>query len=247
MRRPASLNRRAELTVVEHIEEMRLRMLVSLAVFGVALGLCFWQNHLLLQIVNAPLQGKRPVTFGVTEPFTATLTVAAYAAFTLSLPVLLYQLYAYVLPAFSPAERRLIRPLLVMIPALFLAGASFGYFIVLPAALHFLLHFNTHQFNLQIRASDWYTFFGVSVLACGLIFQVPVGILAATRLGLTTPQALRAKRRHAVALCALAAAMLPGVDPISMLIEMAPLIALYELSILLAAALPAPQALADPG
>ena len=238
MRRP-SPNPRRELTIVGHLEELRVRLLVALAAFGVALALCFWQNHLLLRIADAPLQGRRPVTFGIAEPFTVTLTVAAYAALALTLPVLLYQLYAYVLPAFTPTERRIAKPLLALIPALFAAGVCFGYFVVLPAALHFLLHFNQHQFNLQIRARDWYSFFGTSVLASGLVFQVPVAILAATRLGITTPQTLRRKRRHAIAICALIAAALPGVDPVSMLIEMIPLIALYELSILIAAWFPA--------
>ncbi len=226
------------MTVVEHLDELRFRLVVCLSVFGVALAVCFWQNHLLLQIVNAPLQGRRPVTFGVAEPFTVTLTVAAYAAVALSLPVLLYQLYAYLVPALTAGERRTARPLLAMIPVLFAGGVGFGYFIVLPAALHFLLHFNQQQFNLQLRARDWYSFFGITVLASGLVFQVPVGILAATRLGITTPQKLRAKRRHAIVICALIAAVLPGVDPVSMLIEMIPLVALYELSILIATVFP---------
>ena len=238
MRRLSPASFADELTVVEHLEELRFRLIVSLAAFAVALGLCFWQNHLLLRLIDAPLQGRRPVTFAVAEPFTATLTVAAYAAIAITLPVLLYQLYAYVLPAFSPPERRIARPLLAMIPLLFAAGVCFGYFIVLPTALHFLLHFNQHQFNLQLRARDWYSFFGITMLASGLVFQLPIGILAAVWLGLTTPRALRAKRRYAIVLCALIAAVLPGVDPISMLIEMIPLIALYELSILIAAALP---------
>jgi sec-independent protein translocase protein TatC len=237
MSRPSS-HPRGELTIVGHLEELRVRLLVPLAAFGAALALCFWQNGLLLRIADAPLHGRRPVTFGIAEPFTVTLTVAAYAALALSLPVLLYQLYAYVLPAFTPAERRFAKPLLALIPALFAAGVCFGYFVVLPAALHFLLHFNQHEFNLQIRARDWYSFFGTSLLASGLVFQVPVGILAATRLGITTPHALRRKRRYAIVICALVAAALPGVDPISMLIEMIPLLALYELSILVAIAFP---------
>jgi len=224
------------MTVVDHLEELRFRLIVSLSAFAVALALCFWQNHLLLRVVDAPLGSRRPVTFGVSEPFTATLTVAAYAALALSLPIALYQLYRYVLPAFSPAERRIALPTLALVPLLFVAGVCFGYFVVLPTALHFLLHFNQREFNVQIRARDWYSFFGASVLATGLVFQVPVGILAATRLGITTPQALRAKRRYAIAICALVAAVLPGVDPVSMVIEMIPLVALYELSIVIAAA-----------
>jgi sec-independent protein translocase protein TatC len=223
-----------ELTVVEHLDELRGRLIVCALTFAVALGICFWQNHRLLHIVNHPLHGRRPITLGVAEPFTTTLTVAAYAAILLSLPIILYHAYAYVMPAFTPQERRVALPLLLMIPFLFLGGVAFGYFVVLPAALHFLLHFNSHQFNLQIRARDYYGFVGMTMLACGLVFQVPVGVLALTRLGVVTPQKLRKNRRYAIVVCAVIAAALPGVDPLSMLLEMIPLIVLYELSILLA-------------
>src|SRR5207245_5054779 len=117
-------------------------------------GLCFWQNHRLLSLMNDPLNGRKPITFGVTEPFTTTLTVSAYAAILIALPVVLYELYAFVLPAFSPTERRVALPLMMMVPFLFVGGAAFGYFLVVPAALKFLIHFNQHQFNVQIRARD---------------------------------------------------------------------------------------------
>jgi sec-independent protein translocase protein TatC len=123
-----------------------------------------------------------------------------------------------------------------MVPVLFIAGAAFGYFLVVPAALKFLIHFNQHQFNIQLRARDYYSFFALTLLACGICFQVPVVILALVRLGITSPEKLRKNRRYAILACAVIAAALPGVDPVSMLLEMAPLVALYELSILLAAA-----------
>src|SRR3954452_1232714 len=105
------------LSVVEHLDELRSRIIVSLLAFSVALGLCFWQNHLILKIVNHPLGHRhKPTTFGVAEPFTTTCTVAASAAILISLPVILYQLYAFVLPAFSPNERRVALPLLLMFP-----------------------------------------------------------------------------------------------------------------------------------
>jgi sec-independent protein translocase protein TatC len=230
------------LSVVEHLDELRSRIIVSVLTFSVALGLCFWQNHLILRIVNHPLGHQhKPTTLGVAEPFTTTLTVSAYAAILLALPVVLYQLYAFVLPAFSPGERRVALPLLLMVPFLFVGGVAFGYFVVIPAALKFLLHFNTDQFRVQIRARDYYSFVTLTLISVGVVFQVPVFILALTRLGVTTPQKLRKNRRYAFLVCAIVAAALPGVDPVSMLIEMVPLVALYELSILLASAFGRPS------
>jgi Tat protein translocase TatC len=229
------------LTVVEHLDELRTRIVVSLAAFGVALALCFWQNHQLLHWLNKPLHGKQPITFGVAEAFTTTLTVTAYAALVISLPVILYQVYAYVLPAFTPNEARVARPLLLMIPLLFIAGAAFGYFLVVPAATKFLLHFNSDEFNTQIRARDYYYFVTTTMLACGGVFQMPVVILAATRLGITSAEKLRRNRRYAILICTIIAAALPGVDPVSMCLEALPLIVLFELSILLAKAFGRPS------
>jgi Tat protein translocase TatC len=236
MARLKAVRHEDRLTLVEHLDELRGRLVVSLAVFGVALALCFWQNHLLLDIAKGPLPSDHDklLTFGVTEPFMTTVTVSAYGAIILSLPIVLYQLYAFVLPAFSDAERRVISPLLLLIPFLFLAGVAFAYFVVMPTATKFLLNFNNNQFNVQVRARDYYSFFSTTLLAVGIIFQVPVGILAVTRLGIITPRQLSKNRRYAYLVIAIVAAALPGVDPVTMLIEMAPLIVLYELSILLA-------------
>lgn len=229
------------LSLVEHLDELRTRIILALIAFGVALGLCFWQNHLILRIVNEPLHHRRPITLGVAEPFLTTFTLAAYAAILIALPVVLYQLYAFILPAFTPNERRVAMPLLLMVPVLFIAGVVFGYYVVLPAALRFLLHFNTDQFNVQIRARDYYSFVTTTLVACGLLFQIPVGILGLNRLGIVTPKQLRKNRRYAILVIAVIAMLLPGVDPVSMLIEMVPMIVLYELSILLAVAFGRPS------
>ena len=232
--KPASFDDR--MSLVDHLDELRARLVVCLAVFGAALAMCFWQNHLLLEIASAPLPAghQKLITFGVTEPFTTTFTVSAYAAIILSLPFVLYQLYAFLLPAFSKGQQRAIIPLLAMIPLLFIAGCAFGYFLVLPAAAKFLLNFNDSQFNVQVQAKQYYSFFAMTVLACGIVFQVPVGILSVTRLGIVKVEQLTKNRRYAYLICAVVAAALPGVDPISMLLETAPLIILYELSIVLA-------------
>jgi sec-independent protein translocase protein TatC len=226
------------LTLVEHLDELRTRIVVAIAAFAVGFGVCFWQNHQILKWLNEPLPGGRePLTLGVTEPFMTTLTVSAYAGLLVALPIVLYQVYAFVLPAFSPSERRFALPLLVMVPVLFIAGVAFGYFLVLDPAVHFLLNFNDNQFNIQVRARDYYSFVMVTLLAMGLLFQVPLGIVAATRLGITTPRKLRKRRGEAYVIISIVAALLPSVDPVTLILEMIPLIVLFELSIVLASLL----------
>ena len=241
-RRVKAVSHEDRLTLVEHLDELRARLIVCIGVLGVALALCFWQNHLLLEVAQGPLPSDHDqlLTLGPTEPFTTTLTVSAYGALVLALPVMLWQLYAYILPAFSEAERRTILPLLLLFPVLFLAGLAFAYFVVMPAALNFLLDFNNGQFNIQLRARDYYSFFSMTEIACGLIFQLPLAIIAVTRLGIVRIEQLTENRRYAYLVIAVVAAALPGVDPVTMLIEMVPLLVLFELSILLARVLGRP-------
>jgi sec-independent protein translocase protein TatC len=230
------------LSLVEHLDELRTRLILSLIAFFVAFALTSWQNELVLDIVNAPLpEGLEPITLGPAEPFYTTITNSAYAAILISLPVILYQLYAFVLPAFSPTERKVALPLLMLVPVLFIGGVLFCYFVVLGPAIDFLLNFNKDQFNTQIRARDYYSFVTLTLAAMGLGFQVPVGILVACRLGITTPQKLRKSRGYALVGIAVLAALLPTIDPVTLILEIIPIYALYELSIILASVLGRPS------
>jgi sec-independent protein translocase protein TatC len=230
------------MTLVEHLDELRSRLIFALLFVVVVTAFCFWQNHAILDIANAPLPDDvEPITLSPTEPFMTTLTVVLYAALLISLPFLLYQLYAFVLPALSPQEKRTMVPLLMLVPVLFIAGVVFAYFVVIPAAIKFLLNFNDDQFSIQIRAREYYSFVGMSLAAVGILFQIPVGILAITRLGIVTPQQLAKNRRYAILVCAILAMLLPGTDPITMLLSMAPLVLLFELSLILARWLGRPQ------
>jgi sec-independent protein translocase protein TatC len=224
------------LTLVEHLDELRTRIIISAMAFLVAFGLCFWQNHELLKLLNDPLPDDRhPITLGVTEPFMTTFTVAGYAALLVALPFLLWQAYAFVLPAFSPSERKVALPLMFMVPALFLAGVAFGYFVALPRAIHFLLTFNDGNFDILIRATDYYKFAIVLIALIGLLFQIPVGVLAVTRLGIISARQLARNRGYVIlAIAVVAAVATPTPDPVTMLIAMAPLLVLFELSVLLA-------------
>jgi sec-independent protein translocase protein TatC len=293
------------LSLVDHLDELRTRLMFSAAALAVAFGFCLWQNHALLKIINKPLttqtqkqvakgqgtvgqavlgqqgvlkvaehtqaalgvlaqpgsglssqaraqippliaslksdvakiprsaQGDKPVTLGVGEPFTTTITVTLYFALIISLPIILLELYGFILPALSPQERRVAVPLLSAVPILFIVGVAFGYFVVLPAAVRFFVNFNSNEFNVLVQASQFYGFAATVLLAMGLIFQIPVLILGATRIGLVTPKQLRKHRRYAIVACAAVAAFLPG-DVITLVLETVPLYLLYEASILVA-------------
>ena len=199
MRRIRPISHEDRLSVVDHLDELRGRLIVCALAFGVAWALTAWQNHTVLEIVNAPLPDDiEPITLGPAEAFYTTLTNAAYVALLIALPVILYQLYAFVLPAFSPTERKVATPLLMMVPLLFITGVVFCYFVVLTPALDFLLSFNADEFNTQVRARDYYSFITLLMLAMGLGFQIPVGVLAACKLGVTSAEKLRRSRRDAL-------------------------------------------------
>lgn len=296
------------LSLVDHLDELRTRLIVAGLAFVVAFGLCFWQNSTLLHVINMPLEhqtraqvqaghgpagktwmlergvrkvahetetmlkyltapgsglskttrehvaaglprlkaslagiptkpeGYNPTTIGFGEPFTATITVTLYFALLISLPVLLFELYGFIVPAFSPSERKVALPLLTAVPFLFITGVVFGYFVVLPAAVHFFQNFNSGEFNVLVQGNSYYKFAAMMLIAMGLIFQVPVGVLGVTQAGVVTPKQLRKARRYAIVVCALIAAILPG-DLMTMVLETLPLYLLYELSVLLAAVL----------
>ena len=235
-RRVKAVSHEDRLSLVEHLDELRWRIIVCIAVLGVALALCFWQNHLLLEIAAGPLPAhhKQLITFSVTEPFTTTVTVAAYGAIVLSLPIILWQLYAYVLPAFSPHEKtgRAADPAalpdpLPRRPRLLLLGGDAGRGQV-PARLQRkpVQHPGPRPRLLQLLRDD----------DAGRRPRLPAAavVLAITRLGIVKVEQLSSNRRYAYLLIAIVAAALPGVDPVSMIIEMVPLLVLFELSILLA-------------
>jgi sec-independent protein translocase protein TatC len=176
---------------------------------------------------------RAPVTLGLGEPFSTSITVAFAFALLIGLPFLLGQAWAFLSPAIAPNHRRAMRPLLILTPALFAGGVGFGYFVVLPPAVRFLQGFNHGAFDVLAQARDYYRFELITMLALGVIFQIPVVLLALGRAGLVTAATLRRHRGYAVVGLVALAALLPGTDPVTMLLETLPLVALYEASILL--------------
>jgi sec-independent protein translocase protein TatC len=288
------------LSIVDHLDELRTRLIVCGVALAVAFGLCFWQNHALLKVLNhalpaspktsanhisgltndsvkaahefaatandlralaaSPTQSgadkallgaaaghidaaakalpqsapkRLPITIGIGEPFTTTLTVSAYFALLFTLPILIYQAYAFILPALNQRERRVALPLMATAPVLFIGGVFFAYLLVLPPAVRFLQGYNSQSFDILVQAKTYYTFEILTMLGVGLAFQMPIGLLALQRIGAIGASTLTRHWRYAVVIIAVIAAALPGVDPVTTALEMVPLILLYLLSIVL--------------
>ena len=174
----------------------------------------------------------RPVTIGVTEPFLTTLTVASYSALLLTLPLILFHIFAFVLPAFTPREQKVALPVMLAAPVLFIAGVAFGFFLAMPRAISFLQNYNDGQFDILVQARDYYRFTVLLLAAFGALFQIPLAVLATVRLQIVSPAMLRKTRGYALLVFAvLAAVITPTPDPVTMLLAMAPLVVLYEASI----------------
>jgi len=290
------------LSIVDHLDELRSRLIVCLAALLVAFGICFWQNHALLDVLNRALphassvsgqhglgstrdqsvreragllrsaaafntlaggpgvsaqarqaytlaaQGitaaanalprtaqvqEKPITTSVGEPFTTTLTVAAYFALLFTLPLLIYQAYGFVIPALNPDERKVALPVMAAAPAMFLAGVAFAYAIVLPPAVHFLQGYNSGSFDILIQAKSYYMFEILTMLGIGLAFQMPLGLLALHRLGVIDGSTLTRHWRYATVAIAVIAAAMPGADPVTTALETLPLVVLYLVSIVM--------------
>jgi sec-independent protein translocase protein TatC len=290
------------LSIIDHLDEVRSRLLICLAVLFAAFIVCFWQNHALLNLLNRALppaaktglghqpkldaqlarnlktasvdldelsaflkaskgvvpgaaaashgaanalgkvakeypqsaSGKeKPLAVGVGEGFTITIAVCAYFAVLVTLPLLLYQLYAFVIPALSKEERGVATPTMIAAPFLFLIGAVFTYFGVLPPAIHFLQGYNNTEFQVLVGANSYYKFEIMLMMGIGVAFEVPLLALGLQRAGVISASTLTLNWRYALVLIAVIVAALPGVDPVTMAMETLPLVALYLLSIVL--------------
>jgi sec-independent protein translocase protein TatC len=288
------------LSVIDHLDELRTRLIVCGVALAVAFGLCFWQNHRLLNLLNRQLPAtastksnhlngltgdtanaghdisqavaalrnlsqshsqsaadraqfataaaafsaaaralpqsnpkRLPVTLSPGEPFTTTLTVSFYAALILSLPILIYQAYAFVLPALSRRERRVALPLMLMAPGLFAIGVVFAYEIILGPALHFLQTYNSNNFDILVGARPLYSFEILTMLGIGLAFQLPLALLGLDYVGALNSSTLIKHWRYALVGIAVIAGALPGPDMVTTALEMLPLVVLYLLSIVM--------------
>ena len=229
---PRRLTHGEEATLVEHLDELRSRLILCLFAIVPAFAIAFAFHEDIVVWLTGPLpDDKNLVTFGVTEPFTTSVKVSVIAAIALVLPVLLWQVWAFFAPAVAPNFERIALLFVVLATALFAAGVVFIYYVVLPRALDFLTNYDDELYDIQIRASYYYTFVAMTLLGGGLAFLMPIFVLALVRLRILTSARLRQNRKIAFVIMLVFAALLPTVDPVSLAFEIIPLLLLFELSI----------------
>jgi sec-independent protein translocase protein TatC len=229
---PRRLHHGEEATLVEHLDELRSRLIIGLVALVPAFGLTFAFHERIIDWLTGPLpDDKRLVTLGVIEPFTTSVKVSLIAALALAFPVLLWQIWSFLAPAVDVRAQRVVLTCVLIATALFTCGVVFMYYVVLPRALEFLTSFDDELYDIQIRASYYYSFAAWTLLAGGLAFQMPIFVLALVRLRVLTSARLRRNRKVAFVALLVFAILLPTVDPVSLAFEVVPLLVLYEASI----------------
>jgi sec-independent protein translocase protein TatC len=234
-----------ELTLVEHLDELRTRLIASISVLTIAVAACYFEYGRIFHFLTGPIHHRHLYAFSPGEAFFTTLGVCVYTGLIISAPFLTYQLYAYIIPAFSDESLKTIRPMLLMIPFLFLIGVVFGWFIVVPAALRFLVGFNSQNITYFPQANQYIHFIVMTLLAMGLVFELPVVMMALGRVGILRSSFMKKRWREAVVVLAAFAAILPGTDPITMTAEYVPMLVLYWISYFLVKAVEPKHGLTD--
>jgi sec-independent protein translocase protein TatC len=233
MRLPTRLAHGQEAELVDHLEELRSRIFVAggAILAGSTIAFIFHARLLRVLMSSLPPNHRHLLTLGVAEPFTTSLKISVAAGFALALPIVLWQMWAFFAPALNPRTQRSIAGFVVFAGVLMIAGIAFGDRVALPAALKFLTNYDNSIYNVQIRASEYISFAVLVLAACGAVFELPIVILGLVRVRALTSEKLRGNRRMGYFIVAAIGVALPGVDPITTIVETIPLAILFEASI----------------
>jgi sec-independent protein translocase protein TatC len=243
----AAQERDKELSLVQHLGELRDRLVVTAIALVATTAIAFYFGTQLIRILIIPIDctfipaftcHEPPTTLislSPTENFATYFRVALFAGLALAMPVILYEIYAYVDPALLPKERRFIRFMGLPVIGLFIAGMLFCYFVLLPNAIKFLINFGDEVIKNQLRAADYISFVTIFILGMGLIFEVPVAVFALVKIHVITRQWLAKQRRYAVLVAFLIAAVItPTPDPFNQTLVAIPMYLLFELGLFVA-------------
>src|SRR5215216_4233850 len=233
--RPDGPRDEARMTLIEHLGELRSRIIkVSVAFFAVAVVAWFFREQIFFILLEP--SGLKKLNFtGPASPLITDVKLTLYVAFLFTVPILLYQAWAFIAPAVGDMGRAFTYILISLASSLFLAGVAFGYFVVLPIGLNFLINWDDTRYQEIITGNDYLPFVTRFLLAFGIVFELPAATYVGAKLELIDASMLRRYRRHAIVVNAiLAAALTPGQDPFSMILMAVPMILMYEASIFIA-------------
>jgi sec-independent protein translocase protein TatC len=232
-RLPRRLRPGEEATLTEHLDELRSRLIIALSAIAAGFIVAYvFHDDLIRSLEHAlPEERRKLITLGVAEPFLTSIWVSLWAGLGLALPVVLWQLWSFLAPAMAENTQRVVAIFVAAASALFACGVLFGYYLALPASVHFLTNFDDPLYTIQVRARDYISFSMLVLVATAVVFELPVFVLALVRLGVLTTAKLRRNRRLGYVIVAAIAVALPGVDPVTTTLEAIPLLILYEGSI----------------
>jgi len=233
MRPPRRLQHGEEATLVEHLEELRQRLFVCIGAVLVGWIAAFVVHRRVVRLLTdqLPHQHRKLLTLGIGEPFMTSLWLSLYFGAAIALPVILWQAWAFFIPAFEQTHERMLRAFVFLATGLMVAGIVFGYYVALPAAAKFLTSFDSSIYQVQIQARPFISFATMVLVAMAIVFELPLFVVGLTRMGVLTTRQLRRNRRIGYFVVACIGVALPGVDPVTTFFETIPLAILYEGSI----------------
>jgi sec-independent protein translocase protein TatC len=229
---PRRLSHGESVTLVEHLTELRTRLVVSMLAVGVAFAFTYVFRKTLIAWLREPVPDRFELTtLSPGEPFMTSFTVALYGALALALPVLVWQLWGFLAPAFEEQSQATVAKLVASATFLLLCGMAFAYWVVLPNTVQFLLGFDAELYDTQLRAREYFSFASLLILGVGVMFELPIFVLGLVRLGILTSDRLRRNRRIGIGICLIGVVFLPGVEFVSMALQAVPILILFEASI----------------
>jgi len=233
LRPPRRLGHGEEATLVEHLEELRQRLFVCIGALVVGFVVAYvFHRHLIHALeLELPRNRRHLTTLTIGEPFMTSLWLSVYTGFLVALPVIIWQAWAFFLPAFDAAHEKVLRAFVFIAVVLLVVGVAFGYYVALPKAAHFLTNYDKNQYTVLIRARDYIGFAAKVLVAMAIVFELPLFVVGLTRIGILSTQKLRKSRRIGYFVVCCVGVALPGVDPVTTTLETIPLLILYEASI----------------
>ena len=229
---PRRLTHGESVTLVEHLTELRSRLVVSLGAVGVAFVFTYAFRKTLIAWLREPVPERYELTtLSPGEPFMTSFTVALYAALALALPVLVWQLWGFLAPAFEQRSQHTVARLVLAATFLLVCGMAFAYWVVLPNTVQFLLGFDADLYDTQLRAREYFSFASLLILGIGVMFELPIFVLGLVRLGILSSDRLRRNRRIGIGICLIGVVFLPGVEFVAMALQALPILILFEASI----------------